>query len=254
MADDKSVQSIDRAIDIIEAVAVKEEGRSLTDISDTVGLHKSTAYRIIMTLVNRGYLEKNREGNYRIGYRLIETTGYYINNLELLTEARPYIAEINTHLGLASYLGVLDGDQVVYADKITAPSASRLYSIKRTRVNAYCSSLGKCILANYSNSELEDIMKDCSFIKFTPNTISDMEQLRAELAKVRKQGWAMEDEEYETGQRCIGAPVYDYKGDIVAAISASGEKHVLTDDRINEVADYLVKKAFELSKALGYVE
>ena len=109
MADDKSVQSIDRAIDIIEAVAVKEEGRSLTDISDSVGLHKSTAYRIIMTLVNRGYLEKNREGNYRIGYRLIKTTGYYINNLELLTEARPYIAEINTHLGLASYLGVLDG-------------------------------------------------------------------------------------------------------------------------------------------------
>ena len=85
-------------------------------------------------------------------------------------------------------------------------------------------------------------MKDCSFIKFTPNTISDMEQLRTELAKVRKQGWAKEDEEY------------DYKGDIVAAISASGEKHVLTDDRINEVADYLVKKAFELSKTLGYVE
>ena len=254
MTDDKSVQSIDRALDILEAVAVREEGRSLTDISDYVGLHKSTAYRIIMTLVNRGYLEKSREGNYRIGYRLIETTSYYINNLELLTEARPFIAEINTHLGLASYLGVLDGDQVVYAEKINAPSASRLYSVRRTRVNAYCSSLGKCILANYSNSELEDIMRECSFIKFTPNTISNMEQLRAELAKVRKQGWAMDDEEYEMGQRCIGAPIYDYKGDIVAAVSASGEKHVLTDDRIEEVAQYLVKKAFEISKCLGYVE
>ncbi len=254
MTDDKGVQSIDRALDILEAVAVREEGRSLTDISDYVGLHKSTAYRIIMTLVNRGYLEKSREGNYRIGYRLIETTSYYINNLELLTEARPFIAEINTHLGLASYLGVLDGDQVVYAENINAPSASRLYSVRRTRVNAYCSSLGKCILANYSNSELEDIMKDCSFIKFTPNTISDMQQLHAELAKVRKQGWAMDDEEYETGQRCIGAPIYDYKGDIVAAVSASGEKHVLTDDRIDEVAQYLVKKAFEISKCLGYVE
>lgn len=254
MTDDKGVQSIDRALDILEAVAVREEGRSLTDISDYVGLHKSTAYRIIMTLVNRGYLEKSREGNYRIGYRLIETTSYYINNLELLTEARPFIAEINTHLGLASYLGVLDGDQVVYAEKINAPSASRLYSVRRTRVNAYCSSLGKCILANYSNSELEDIMKDCSFIKFTPNTIADMQQLHAELAKVRKQGWAMDDEEYEMGQRCIGAPIYDYKGDIVAAVSASGEKHVLTDDRIDEVAQYLVKKAFEISKCLGYVE
>ena len=254
MAEDKSVQSIDRALDIIEAVAIKEEGRSLTEISEYVGLHKSTAYRIIMTLVNRGYLEKTRDGNYKLGYKMIEITSYYINNLELLTEARPYIAEINTYLGLAAYLGILDGDQVVYAEKINSPSASRLYYVRRTRVNAYCSSLGKCMLANYSNSELDNIMKDCSFIKFTPNTISDMEQLRAELAKVRKQGWAMDDEEYELGQRCIGAPIYDYRGDIVAAVSASGEKHILTDDRIEEVAQYIVKKAFEISKSLGYVE
>lgn len=253
MTDEKGVQSIDRALDIIESIAIAQDGKSLTEIASQVGLPKSTAYRLIVTLLNRGYLSKTREGDYKIGYKLIEAASYYINDLELQTEARPYVAEISAHLGLSAYLGVLEGDKVVYIEKRNVSTAAKLYSKIGIRVNAYCSSLGKCLLANYSNEQLEEIMADCSFIKFTPNTIADMKSLHKEITKVRKQGWAIDNEEYELGQRCIGAPIYDYKGDIIAAVSASGDKHILTDDRIEEVADYIKKTALEISKCLGYL-
>lgn len=116
------------------------------------------------------------------------------------------------------------------------------------------SSLGKCLLANYSKAQLDVILEDCSFIKFTPNTIASREELDAEIANVRKQGWAMDNEEFEKGHRCIGAPIFDYKGDIIAAVSASGDKRVLTDDRIEEVAEAVMKAASRISHRMGYVE
>ena len=250
MTDERGVQSIDRALDIIEVLAVEESGLGVTEIASRVGLHKSTAYRIIETLYNRGYLNKTQDNNYKIGLKLIEAVSCYINSLELETQARPYVAQITAELGLTSHLGVLEGDKVVYIEKMDVFSSVRMYSQIGLRMHAYCSSLGKCMLSGYSRKELGEIMKDCSFIKFTPNTISNIE----ELHKVRKQGWAMDDEEYEIGHRCIGAPIYDYRGEIIAAISASGDKHMLTDDRIEPVAEYVTKVALEISRGLGYIE
>lgn len=252
MSDDRGVQSVERALDIIESAADEQEGKNLTEIAADTGLHKSTAYRIINTLVRRGFLTREDNGNYRIGHKLIETVSFYINELELQTEARPYIAEISAFLGLATYLGVLEGENVVYLEKIAGPLALNSFSQSGARVPAYCSSLGKCLLSGLSVDRLEKSMKDCSFIKFTPATISGIEELHQELIKVRRQGWAIDDEEYEPGHRCIGAPIYDYRGDIIAAISVSGDKHVLTDERIEEVAEYMVKNAMEISVKLGY--
>ena len=254
MTDDKGVQSIERALDIIEAVAVEQEGLGLTEIAGCTGLHKSTAHRIIATLVNRGYLDRTHGNRYKVGLKLIEAVSCYINSLELQTEARPYVAQITAHLGLTSHLGVLDGDKVVYIEKMDVVSTVKMYSQIGLRMHAYCSSLGKCLLANYSKEQLDKIMQGCGFTRFTPNTITSIEALHREIAKVRKQGWAMDDEEYELGHRCIGAPIYDYRGDIIAAVSASGDKHILTDDRIDEVSGYVMKVALQISKDMGYME
>lgn len=254
MTDDRSVQSINRALDIVESLAVQQSGLSLTDIAGEVGLPKSTVYRIISTLVKRGYVDRNTDGNYKIGLKLIEAVSYHINSLELQTQARPYVLQIAANLGLTSHLGVMDGDKVVYIEKMDVLSSVKMYSQIGLRTHAYCSSLGKCMLSNYSKEELNAVMANCSFIKFTPNTIGSIEELHDEMSIVRKQGWAMDNEEYERGHRCIGAPIYDYRGDIIAAISASGDKHVLTDDRIESVAEYVKATALEISKGMGYVE
>lgn len=150
-----SVQSINRALDIIEALAVEPEGLGVTEVARKTGLHKSTAYRLISTLSDRGYLEKTENGEYKIGLKLIGAVSCYINSLELQTETRPYLAQITADLGLTAYLGVLDGDQIVYVEKMDVISSVKLYSQIGLHVPAFCSSLGKCILAKYSKDELE---------------------------------------------------------------------------------------------------
>ena len=253
---DKSdhAQCVNRVLDIIEVLAIEPEGLGVTEISKKVELHKSTAHRLISTLTARNYLEKTDVGNYKIGLKLVEAVSCYINSLELQTEARPYLARITGELGLTSHLGVLEGDKVIYIEKMDVVSSIKLYTDIGLRVHAYCSSLGKCLLTKYSKEEMEHVMKNCSFIKFTDNTISSVEALHEELTKVRKQGWGMDNEEFNIGHRCIGAPIYDYRGDIIAAISASGTTKVLTDERIDEVAEYVMKSAKELSRSMGYDE
>jgi DNA-binding IclR family transcriptional regulator len=246
------VQSVDRTLDILEVLATKNTGIGVTELAGEVGLSKGTTHRLLQALHERGYVEKRGDGTYKLGLKLIEVVSLYINNLELQTEARPYVAMIAAELGLTSHLGVLDGDQVVYIEKMDVYPGVRLYSQIGLRVHAYCSSLGKCLLSNYSKTEVDAILKDCSFNKFTPNTIDSLELMHEELKLVRRQGWAMDNREYDLNNRCIGAPIYDYRGEIVAAISASGSPTVLSDERISGVSEYLMEKAMAISRSLGY--
>ncbi|MDR2493154.1 MAG: IclR family transcriptional regulator [Coriobacteriales bacterium] len=250
---DKGVQSLDRALDILEALSVERDGLGVTMLAKQIGLTKSTTHRMLATLLRRGYVAKSETGAYRLGLKLIETVSCYINSLELLTEARPFVAQITTELGLTAHLGVLEGDQVVYIERMDVFSGIKLYSQIGLRMHAYCSSLGKCLLSAFSSAELSRVMADCSFTKFTPHTIGSLEELNAELKEVRANGWAMDNLEYRLNNRCIGAPIFDYRGEIIAAISASGPPSVLTEDRIDEVATSVIEKARALSSSLGYL-
>lgn len=248
------VQAVDRALDIIEVLATEPEGLGVTEIAQRVELHKTTAHRLIGTMTIRGYLEKTEDGRYKIGLKLIGAVSCYINSLELQTEARPYLAQITADLGLTAHLGVLDGDKVVYVEKMDVISSVKLYSQIGLHVPAQCSSLGKCILAKYSKEELRDVMSNCDFINYTSNTITDADALYDEVMKVRDRGWGMDNEEYKAGHRCIAAPIYDYRGDIIAAVSASGSSNILTEKRFKEISAYLMGISKEISRTMGYSE
>jgi DNA-binding IclR family transcriptional regulator len=247
------VQSVERTLDILEALSTVREGMGVTRISEEVGLHKSTTHRLLATLLERGYVEKNAEGVYRLGLKPIEVVSVYINSLELLTEARPYVARITADLGLTAHLGVLEGDRVIYIERMDVYSGIKLYSQIGIRVHAYCSSLGKCLLSNFSKDELNKTLANCDFNKFTPNTISSLDEMHKEIKQVRKRGWAMDNQEFDMNNRCIGAPIYDYRGEIVAAISASGPPTLLTMERVPDIAEYVIDTAKTISRNLGYV-
>ncbi|MDR0500981.1 MAG: IclR family transcriptional regulator [Coriobacteriales bacterium] len=250
----EGTQSIERTLDVLEALSDARHGMGVTELANRVGLHKSTAHRIVCALAQRGYVTKRQDdGHYQIGIKLIELVSYYINSLELQTEARPFVAQISTELGLIGHLGVLEGDQVIYIERMDFLTGNKLYSQIGQRVHAYCSSLGKCLLCKFSKEQLAVTMKDCSFNRFTPATISSLDTLWEELLLVRERGWAMDNMEYSSNSRCIGAPVYDYRGEIIAALSASGSPTMLTLERIDEVAACVVAKAADLSRNLGYV-
>jgi DNA-binding IclR family transcriptional regulator len=249
---EKNVQSIERVLDIVEALSTQHDGLTLTQLSKHIDLPKSTTHRLLSTLVRRGYVAKREGGSYQIGLKLIESVSYYINSLELQTEARQHLARLTVELGLTAHLGVLEGDQVVYIERIDVLSGVKLYSQIGLRMHAYCSSLGKTLLAGLSKDELKQVMARCTFQRFTPNTITSLAALQVELKKVRSLGYALDNMEYSLNNRCVGAPIYDYRGEIVAAISASGPPTVLTEERVPEVAKEVMAKAWAISRNMGY--
>jgi len=250
----EQVQVIDRALDILEYLSLAQGERGPTEIAEAVGLSKSTVHRLLATLQGRGYVEKSAAaGTYRLGVKLVEVASNHINRLELQTEARPILNELQHRLGLIVHLGILERHEVVYVEKMDIEPNLRRYAQIGLRVPAQCSSLGKCILASLSLEELVAAMTDCRFEKYTNNSITSLEGLREELRRARAQGWAMDNEEYLVGHRCIGAPVLDYRGETIAAVSASGPVSLLGDDRITEVVAEVEQAARLISRQLCYI-
>ena len=251
----EQVQVVDRVLDILEYLSLTQDDVGPTEIADAVGLNKSTVHRLLASLHSRGYIDKNEaDGTYRIGVKLVEIVSNHINNLELQTEARPVLNELHDELGLIVHLGILDRHEVVYVEKMDIAPNLRRYAQIGLRVPAQCSSLGKCLLACMSGEQQEFMMANCRFEAYTPKSITGMQQLKEHLRTVRRQNWAMDDEEYMSGHRCIGAPVYDYRGEIIAAVSASGPVSLLPDARVPEVVRRVKEAASTISRRLCYTD
>ncbi len=251
---EEQVRVVDRVFDILEQLSASNTPMSLTEIANATGMSKSTVHRLLSSMCSRQYVEKHPDNTYSIGYKMIETVSTHINNLELLTEAKPFLSEITRQLDLTTHLGILDGCDVVYVEKMDVYPGTRLYTQVGYRSPAYCSSMGKCLLSCLSGDELDDVLYLCDFKQYTPNTITDVREFRKHLKMVRRQGWAMDNEEYQIGHRCVGAPVFDYRGSAIAAISASGEVSQLSDERLDLVVEEVKRSAGELSRNLGYIE
>lgn len=251
---DDRIRVLGRAFDILEALSAASVPMTLSEITTATGLSKSTAHRILGALHDRSYVFKTDSGSYTIGYKLVEIASTHIDNLELLTEAAPYLSKITRELDLTAHLGILDGADVVYIEKLDGHPNSQLYTQIGHRSPGFCSSIGKCLMAGMSGEELDHVLDMCDFKKYTRNTITDSREFINHLKQVRRQGWAIDDEEYEDGHRCIGAAVYDYRGIPIAAISASGSVNVLTDDRLKATIDKVKLWAAQLSRRLGYSE
>ncbi|MCJ7834202.1 IclR family transcriptional regulator [Cuneatibacter sp. NSJ-177] len=248
------VRVIDRVFDILEQLAQADSPMTLAELCKATEMSKSTVHRLLSSMCARQYVEKRSDNTYAIGYKLVETVSTHINGLELLTESKPFLSQISHELELTTHLGILDHHDVIYIEKMDLYPNTRLYTQVGYRSPAYCSSIGKCLLACLSGDELEEALYRCEFQKFTPNTITDLRELKRVLRVVRKQGWAMDNEEYQLGHRCVGAPIFDYRGTAVAAVSASGSIEMLSDDRLDLVISQVRKAAQDISRRMGYVE
>lgn len=251
---EQNVRVVDRVFDIIEQLAVSNTPLSLSDLAQATNLSKSTIHRLLASMCARHYVEKDSNGMYTIGYKLMETVSLHINSMELLTEAKPFLSNLMRELHLTAHMGILDGCDVIYLEKLDIYPNTMLYTQVGFRSPAYCSSMGKCLLSCLSGDELEDALYHCDFKRYTANTITDIHAFKRYLRTVRRQGWAMDDEEYQTGHRCIGAPVYDYRGTAVAAISASGSVRQLSDSVLDSVIAEVKQVAANLSRRMGYME
>ncbi len=246
------VQSLDRTFDILELLSRQQHGLSLTEIGNRLDLHKSTVYRLLNALKERGYIEKTVQGCYRLGMEFIELASLYLNNLELKTEAQPVLRELASVTGNTVFLATLQDGQVVYIDKMETFNSLRKYSIIGRRAPLYCTALGKAMLTGITEIELRQLYCEGELEGFTANTITGLDALLEEVARTRRRGWSLDDEEYEEGLRCIGAPIRDYRNEVIAAVSTSGYTSMIPRQRVEPIAAHVVKAARDISKRMGY--
>ena len=246
------VQSLDRAFDILELLSREQHGLNLTEIGNRLDLHKSTVYRLLQALKERGYIDKSAQGSYRLGMEFIELSSLYLNNLELKTEAQPILRELSSLSGNTAFLATLQESEVVYIDKMETHNSLRKYSIIGQRAPLYCTALGKSMLTGKTEEQIRSLYQERELKAFTERTIKSVDALVEEIEKIRRRGWSLDDEEYEQGLRCIGAPIRDYREEVIAAVSTSGYASVITRERVEEIAGYVVKAARDISRRMGY--
>ncbi|NLI60948.1 MAG: IclR family transcriptional regulator [Clostridiales bacterium] len=250
-----TVQSVDRAFEILETLAIEKDGLGVTEIGKRVGLHKSTVHRLLNSMAERGYIEQNQDtGAYRLGLKFIELCSLYLNHVELKTEAQPYLRNLSVLTGQPVHLATLIEGEAVYIDKIENYHNIRMYSSIGKRIPLHCTAVGKILLSDKNTSYIQEIFVKNELTSYTPNTLTDLNQILEEIGKVKRLGWAKDDEEHEVGIRCIAAPVYDYRRRIIAAVSTSGNKEIIYPDRDEEIARYVIRAASDISKRMGYTE
>ncbi len=245
-----TVQSIERVFDIIELLSQEHKGLQLTEISRRLDLHKSTVYRLMAVLRKRGYIEKSEYNLYRIGIQFIELSSIYLNNVELKTEAEPFLRKLSMETSQTVFLAMIQEGEVIYLDKFEQFNSIRKYSIIGRRRPAYCTSLGKAMLMDKSAEEIEKIFSNIPLKKYTENTKTDLPSLLEDLNESQLRGWSFDNEEYDYGENCLGAPLYDYRGAAIAAISVAWRKE--SNIKPEEVCNQVTQTAKEISKRLGY--
>jgi DNA-binding IclR family transcriptional regulator len=248
------VQVLDRALSVLDALALRAEGEcSLAELSEAVALHKSTVHRIVMVLERHRLVLKNPiSGRYRLGLKLFELGSRAMAGSDLRVQARPYLNRVMAETGETVHLCILDDGEVLYVDKVEPQKIVRLSSTIGRRSPAYCTSVGKAMLAYLPSEELDHIVRRCGLERRTKNTITSPANLHAELAETRARGYAIDNEENEEGVRCAGAAVLDYSGRPVAAISVSGPAFNITKEKIAVVTGPVVAAARMLSAQLGF--
>ena len=240
-----------RVLAVLEKLS-QQRTIALEEISREIKLAKPTVYRFLLTLQELGYARRAEGDRWAITLKMFNVGSHALDHLDLHAAARPIAEELADELGETVHMGVLDGDSAVYVLKIESRYHIRMYSRVGRRMPLYCTSIGKVLLAHASDKEREEALQDVEFLAFTKNTIASREALDTRLAQIREQGYALDDEEHEEGVHCIGAPIFDYTGTVIAALSVSWPgfryQHGSEADKIAGVK----AAAARISSILGY--
>ncbi|HEY4047875.1 MAG TPA: IclR family transcriptional regulator [Acidobacteriaceae bacterium] len=247
------VQVLDRAFQILDLLADEKSGAGLMEVAERLKLHKSTAHRLMMVLEWSRFVEKNTvTGKYHLGSRLMELGLSAASRLDVYEVAGPYLRSLVKETGETAHLAVLRDGQVVSIVNIESSQTLRTPATVGTRTPAHCTSLGKAMLAFASQEHLEEFLHERKLESYTRNTITSLSRFRAELRAIRKRGYAIDNEEREQGLRCIGAPLRDSTGEVIAAISIAGPVFRIGEERVPTLASTVMRIAAAISASLGY--
>lgn len=217
-----------KAVEVLEHLANHAEPQGVSDIARHTGLQKSTVFKLLETLQTVRFVEKTAQSQYRMGVGLVRLAHTALDQIDLLSIAQPYLAQLNDETGETVHLGVADGNRVVYVAKLESRQAVRMYSSIGKSAPMYCTGIGKALLSRYRPEELEEYLESVERVAWTERTVTGKEALRQEIHRIQVQGYAMDDGEHEADVRCVAVPLG--KGEsLYGAISVSAPKYRFDD-------------------------
>lgn len=249
-----AVQSLGRALDLMEAVAMAEQGAGLSELAKATGLAPSTAHRLLKTLQQRRYVSHDAErGLWFVGVQSFTVGAAFLRTRNVVAAARPVMRQLMEESGESVSLAVLDGADAVYLAQIECRAMMRALARPGGRAPLHCSGVGKALLAALAEGERAPLYRRVDFIRYTEHTLTDADALEAALRPIAAQGFAIDDEEFALGLRCVAAAIRDEYGEPVAAISCSGPTARVTVDRVAPLGQLVAAAAAEIGAALGAV-
>lgn len=245
-------QTVLKALDVLECVAFADHPLSAPEVARLCGMSRPTAYRLLTTLLARGYLALADEGSYTLGTKSLSISRRLLDSLDLFELSKPDLQALSEATNETIHLAILDGTEMLYINKIESSQSVRMHSTVGSRNPLYCTAMGKAVLANLSEGERAGLLNRIVLTPRTPQTITDKNFLLEHLQHVQRLGFAVDDLESEEGVRCLGAPIFGHTGRVTAAISISGPAYRLSTDRLHELAPLVLKTASSISNKLGY--
>ena len=246
------VQSLQRALRILKALAESHEGLGLREIAEIVALPPSTVHRLLTTLESDRFVRFDaNEAVWQVGVQAFVVGSAFARNRDLLRLARPYMRGLVELCGETANLYIEDGGEAVCIGQVESRHFVRAIARPGGRVRMHCSAAGKVLLAHKGEGELARTLQSHGLERLTERSIDRPAALRAHLKEVRRLGYAVDDEETALGVRCVAAPIYDEGGMAVAALSVSGPKSRLEDARLGEVASAVRRTAQAITAAYG---
>jgi IclR family KDG regulon transcriptional repressor len=246
------IESLAKALTILGLFKFNKPEWGVTEIARELGMQKSTVFRLLATMQEFGFVRKAKTGTgYRLGIRLFELGNVVAATFDLRDIALTYLHKISARTGETVHLGIINERDVIFIENVTGRNMLKSSVLLGERFPLYCTGVGKTIFGFRPLRERKEIINKIDFIKFTDNTIVNLEAFEVEMELTRRRGYAVDDMEHEVGVRCIAAPIWDSSGQAVASLSISGPSIRITHAKIPELAQLVVKTTREISKELG---
>lgn len=248
-------QTVDRALTVLGYFTATEPDLSSAEIAARLGLHQTTAYRLLSTMEASGYVERDlRTGRYRLGLKVVELAGLKLNQMDLCRHALPELDALRDTLNLNANLAVLEQGDVCHLAYAVRPDVPRNYTLLGRRSVAHCTALGKVMLAFRPRPQVHALIKQHGWRPYTTRSLQDFEALDRALDEIAARGYAVDEGERRVEIKCVAAPVRDRAGAVVAAISVSGDQAMVEPLGIERIIGTVTQRADAVSARLGHVE
>ena len=247
------VNSILKATQILELFSAEKPRWSIKEISDALGFPKSTVHNILKTLASEGFVEQTDDDLYSVGTRVVMLTKKVRVNIEIRDRAAPLLRRLTDACRESVYLTVPQVDKVLYIYAIESSRRLRARSALGDLAHMHCTGVGKALLSTFSDEEIAALVARAGLPAFTEHTLIDLGALLSDMARTRRRGYSVDQQEHEIGHYCLGAPIYNHQRKAIAACSLSGVDPEIIGNRLPELSQLLLETTEDISRLMGYV-